>query len=142
MKLVTVLELAQLPVDGNNRPRGYTTTIASENDTNNHANSGGGNDINDDDHGGPVGPRTRFFIKGQEDHYQIEEFLKFIAPWGAAPLWIAWQRWHGRLSLTADGLLTRYGPIVRISPQMVLLNDGPAVNAIFSRRDLATAPTA
>lgn len=91
MKLVTVLELAQLPVDGNNRPRGYTTTIASENDTNNNANSGGGNDINDDDHGGPVGPRTRFFIKGQEDHYQIEEFLKFIAPWGAAPLWIAWQ---------------------------------------------------
>lgn len=65
-------------------------------------------------------------------------------PWFAAasPLWIAWQRWHGRLSLRADALLTRYGPIVRISPKMVLLNDGPAVNTIFSRRDLATAPTA
>ena len=90
MKLVTVLELAQLPVDGNNRPRGYTTTTGPDHDTNNNTN-GGSSSTQDDDQGGSVGPRTRFFVRGQEDHYQIEEFLKFVAPWGAAPLWVAWQ---------------------------------------------------
>ncbi|KAI5925395.1 hypothetical protein F4810DRAFT_660308 [Camillea tinctor] len=32
-----------------------------------------------------------YFIKGQEDHYQTSEFVKFIAPWGASLIWIAWQ---------------------------------------------------
>ncbi|KAI1268992.1 hypothetical protein F5Y18DRAFT_423221 [Xylariaceae sp. FL1019] len=33
----------------------------------------------------------KYFIKGQQDHYQINEFLKFIAPFGAASIWFAWQ---------------------------------------------------
>ncbi|KAI9049673.1 hypothetical protein LZ554_005831 [Drepanopeziza brunnea f. sp. 'monogermtubi'] len=71
--------------------------------------------------------------------------LKSIpGPWfpSASSLWLRWQRWHGKLSFTADDLLTRYGPIVRISPNMVLLNDSEALAQVFTRRDLATAPTA
>ncbi|KAI8799639.1 cytochrome P450 monooxygenase-like protein [Cladochytrium replicatum] len=75
---------------------------------------------------------------------KIHPLKKVPGPWIAAatPLWIAWQRWNGRLSLTADALLTKYGPVVRISPSMVLINDGPTVSAIFSRRELDTAPKA
>ncbi|KXS19848.1 cytochrome P450 [Gonapodya prolifera JEL478] len=54
----------------------------------------------------------------------------------ATPLWIAWQRWNGKLSLTADALLTQYGPVVCISPSMVLVNDGPTVASIFAQRHL------
>ncbi|KAF4974291.1 hypothetical protein FZEAL_8789 [Fusarium zealandicum] len=69
---------------------------------------------------------------------------KIPGPWfpAASSLWIRWQRWHGRLSFTADELLTRYGPVVRISPGMVLVNDSPSLQAIFARQDLDTAPTA
>lgn len=65
-------------------------------------------------------------------------------PWlpAATTAWIRWQRWHGRLSLQADDLLTRYGSIVRISPNMVLLNDREAVEKIFARKDLDTSPKA
>ncbi|ESK84281.1 cytochrome p450 monooxygenase [Moniliophthora roreri MCA 2997] len=69
---------------------------------------------------------------------------KVPGPWfpAASSLWIRWQRWHGRLSFTADNLLSRYGPIVRISPNMVLINDPQAVQSIFARQDLDTAPRA
>lgn len=65
-------------------------------------------------------------------------------PWfpASSSLWIRWQRWHGNLSFTADDLLTRYGPIVRISPNMVILNDIPSLQSVFSRLDLDTAPRA
>ncbi|KAH7322391.1 cytochrome P450 monooxygenase-like protein [Stachybotrys elegans] len=58
----------------------------------------------------------------------------------ASSLWIRWQRWQGRLSFQADDLLTKYGPIVRISPNMVLVNDYEAVERTFVRKDLDTAP--
>ena len=69
---------------------------------------------------------------------------KIPGPWfpAASSLWIRWQRWHGRLSFTADDLLSQYGPIVRISPNMVLINDQPALNSLFNRKDLDTAPKA
>ncbi|TVY33322.1 Cytochrome P450 monooxygenase [Lachnellula subtilissima] len=60
----------------------------------------------------------------------------------ASSLWIRWQRWHGRLSFKADGLLTTYGPIVRIAPNVVLLNDVQSVQSLFVRQDLDTAPKA
>ncbi|KAI8936855.1 hypothetical protein NX059_006092 [Plenodomus lindquistii] len=64
-------------------------------------------------------------------------------PWmsSASSLWIRWQRWHGRLSFEADELMTKYGSIVRISPNMVILNDPDAVEKIFVRKDLDTSPT-
>lgn len=55
-------------------------------------------------------------------------------------LWIRWHRWNGQLSFKADGLLTKYGSIVRIAPNMVLVNDYEAVEKIFARKDLLTAP--
>lgn len=71
--------------------------------------------------------------------------LKHVpGPWytGATSLWIRWQRWNGRLSFQADELLTKYGPIVRISPNLVLVNDKETVERIFNRKDLDTSPTA
>ena len=60
----------------------------------------------------------------------------------ASSLWIRWQRWHGRLSFRADHLLAKHGPIVRIAPNMVLINDVESVQTLFSRQDLDTAPKA
>lgn len=57
-------------------------------------------------------------------------------------LWIRWQRWHGRLSFKVDHLLSKHGPIVRIAPNMVLVNDVQSVQTLFSRQDLDTAPKA
>ena len=95
MKLVTVVELAQLPVDGNNQPRGYAAAATTNNDDRNSdgnpTNNGVHGDDDDNDNDNDNEPRTRFFIRGQEDHYQVEEFLKFVAPWGGAPFWVAWQ---------------------------------------------------
>ncbi|KAI1470741.1 uncharacterized protein F4812DRAFT_276902 [Daldinia caldariorum] len=69
VKLVTVLELQQLSTDKSHKPLlGETST--------------------------PVNgerPPKLYFIKGQQDHYQIEDFLQFVAPWGASLLWMAWQ---------------------------------------------------
>lgn len=64
-------------------------------------------------------------------------------PWisSATSLWIRWQRWHGRLSLEADKLMAKYGPIVRIAPNLVILNDPEAVEKVFVRKDLDTSPT-
>ncbi|KFA71883.1 hypothetical protein S40288_09193 [Stachybotrys chartarum IBT 40288] len=75
---------------------------------------------------------------------RLHTLRKVPGPWfpACSSIWIRWQRWHGRLSFTADDLLSRYGPIVRISPKMVLVNDGPTVQTIFARQDLDTAPRA
>ncbi|KAF4470811.1 cytochrome P450 monooxygenase [Fusarium albosuccineum] len=63
-------------------------------------------------------------------------------PWfpASTSLWIRWHRWQGNLAFTADRLLSRYGPVVRISPSMVVVNDSPALQAVFTRHDLDTAP--
>lgn len=73
----------------------------------------------------------------------IHTLRKVPGPWmsSATSLWIRWQRWHGKLSLEADKLMTKYGPIVRISPNLVILNDPEAVEKIFVRKDLHTSPT-
>ncbi|QRV87788.1 cytochrome P450 family protein [Ceratobasidium sp. AG-Ba] len=60
----------------------------------------------------------------------------------ATSLWIRWQRWQGKLSFTADDLLAVYGPVIRIAPNMVLVNDPTAVSAAFAKQNLDTAPTA
>ncbi|KAI0159731.1 hypothetical protein GGR57DRAFT_435818 [Xylariaceae sp. FL1272] len=69
VKLVCLLELAQLPEDHDGQP-----VINAGAHTNGTANL-------------PI----KYFIKGQQDHYQVNEFLKFIAPFGAASVWYAWQ---------------------------------------------------
>ncbi|KAI1776848.1 hypothetical protein F4818DRAFT_360836 [Hypoxylon cercidicola] len=71
VKLVTVLNLEHLPIDTHSKP--ILDETASDTNVNN-----------------PLYPK-RYFIKGQEDHYQIEDFVKFVAPWGASVLWTFWQ---------------------------------------------------
>jgi cytochrome P450 len=65
-------------------------------------------------------------------------------PWfpAASSLWIRWQRWCGTTSFTANDLISRYGPIVRIGPKMVLVNDLQTLQSVFARQDLDTAPQA
>ncbi|RYP78602.1 hypothetical protein DL769_003163 [Monosporascus sp. CRB-8-3] len=76
VKLVTVLELALLPVDEDGRPlsRAAAPLTAA-----------------DGDHRRQQQDRSRFFVRGQEDHYHVEEWLKFIAPWACSLLWMAGQ---------------------------------------------------
>lgn len=68
----------------------------------------------------------------------IHPLSKIPGHWAisSSSLWIRWQRWNGRLSFKADALLTKYGPIVRISPSMVLVNEHEAVEKIFIRKGL------
>ncbi|RYP36446.1 hypothetical protein DL767_003409 [Monosporascus sp. MG133] len=80
VKLVTVLELALLPVgeDGRTLSLSPAATAAALTTA-------------DDDHRRQQQDRSRFFIRGQEDHYHVEEWLKFVAPWGGSLLWMAGQ---------------------------------------------------
>jgi hypothetical protein len=73
---------------------------------------------------------------------KIHPLRKIPGPWvcASSTLWIRWQRWHGRLSFKVDDLLQKYGPIVRISPSLVLLNDLSEVERVFIRKDLDTSP--
>ncbi|EUC45054.1 hypothetical protein COCMIDRAFT_26727 [Bipolaris oryzae ATCC 44560] len=73
----------------------------------------------------------------------IHTLRSIPGPWisSATTLWIRWQRWHGRLSLEADKLMAQYGPIVRIAPNLVILNDPESVERVFIRKDLDTSPT-
>jgi hypothetical protein len=68
VKLVTVLKLVPCAVDENKKPI---------------------RDPSFDDHS--LTSSHRYFIAGQEDLYQVNEFLKFIAPFGAAFIWSIWQ---------------------------------------------------
>lgn len=91
-----------------------------------------------------VGGLILFQLSSMLYHTQFSSLRKIPGPWlpAATSLWIRWQRWQGKLSFTADELLNRYGPVVRISPNMVLVNDSPSLQSIFSRQDLDTAPKA
>jgi hypothetical protein len=73
----------------------------------------------------------------------LHPLRKVPGPWisSVTSLWIRWQRWHGQLSFEADRLMAEYGPIVRISPNLVILNDPEAVERVFVRKDLDTSPT-
>ncbi|KAI1083512.1 hypothetical protein F5B20DRAFT_595504 [Whalleya microplaca] len=102
VKLVTVLSLAHLPVDERNRPLPSSA------------------DRNEDDHA--LAPPKLYFIRGQEDHYQIEEFLKFIAPWGASLLWEVWQCWGSIVCVLGAFIL---GPLVAVIRQFPGVESGP-----------------
>ena len=53
-------------------------------------------------------------------------------------LWISWQWWHGKLSFTADDLLSQYGPHCPDQPKYSPCQQLPSLNSIFSRKDLDT----
>ncbi|KAI0014360.1 hypothetical protein F4779DRAFT_7470 [Xylariaceae sp. FL0662B] len=97
VKLVTVLSLAHLPVDEYNRP---LPSWAKR---------------NEDDHA--LAPSKLYFIRGQEDHYQIEEFVKFVAPWGASLLWKAWQVFSALICALGALVL---GPLTVVIRQCIL----------------------
>ncbi|KAI2469391.1 hypothetical protein F4781DRAFT_431438 [Annulohypoxylon bovei var. microspora] len=69
-------------------------------------------------------PAKLYFIKGQEDHYQVEDFLKFIAPWGVSLFWIAWQLFA--TFICAVGVLVLRKPIV-VFRERVLGLDSKAI---------------
>ncbi|KAI5868530.1 hypothetical protein GGS23DRAFT_34999 [Durotheca rogersii] len=77
VKLVTVLELQRMPVDRHQKLLSRETTQPLPDDEGNHTPA--------------EQTRKLYFIKGQEDHYQVNEFIKLVAPWGASLFWVAWQ---------------------------------------------------
>ncbi|CAJ2513643.1 Uu.00g017620.m01.CDS01 [Anthostomella pinea] len=102
VKLVTVLTLAHLPVDEEGRIILPPPPPPQHDDLHQHGQCQFGDEQcqfdadqhfhhqqYEDDHA--LAPHKHYFIQGQEDHYQPEEWLKFIAPWGASMLWMAWQ---------------------------------------------------
>jgi cytochrome P450 len=63
-------------------------------------------------------------------------------PWytEVAPFWFHWQRWNGRLTTRADDLLRDYGDgvLVRLHPNIVLVNDLDTIEPLFKRKDVKT----
>ncbi|KAI0022670.1 hypothetical protein F4780DRAFT_160824 [Xylariomycetidae sp. FL0641] len=82
VQLVTVLELAHLPVDDADRPVVLDPAAVTE------AEEYDPDALQADHH---RRRRRRYFIQGQEDHYQPEQFVRFVAPFAAGLLWMAWQ---------------------------------------------------
>ncbi|KAI0529869.1 hypothetical protein GGR58DRAFT_281477 [Xylaria digitata] len=89
VKLVCLLDPELLPVRENNQPLLPRTESAHEYSNNNSATS----------------PRRRYFIRGQQDHYQLNDVLKFIAPFGVPALYYLWQLFATFLSVIGAALL-------------------------------------
>ncbi|KAI0509350.1 hypothetical protein F5B22DRAFT_617821 [Xylaria bambusicola] len=83
VQLVCLLNLEHLQVDKNKQP------LLSHGDNKNVGKASG----------------KRYFIRGQQDHYQVNEFLKFIAPLGASSLYYLWQLFATFLSACGVALL-------------------------------------
>ncbi|KAI1815476.1 hypothetical protein GGS20DRAFT_543254 [Poronia punctata] len=82
VKLVCLLQLAHIPVDNNNKPLLHSASSSSSSSSSSSQQQQQQNSST---------KRYRYFIRGQEDHYQVNEFLKFIAPFGASVVWYMWQ---------------------------------------------------
>ncbi|KAI1327143.1 hypothetical protein F5Y16DRAFT_372773 [Xylariaceae sp. FL0255] len=72
VQLVCLLELAHLHIDDRGRPTASQASNGEDDDT-------------------ALSGKKRYFIRGQQDHYQVNEFVKFVAPFGAATMWYVWQ---------------------------------------------------
>ncbi|KAI1105860.1 hypothetical protein F4804DRAFT_98347 [Jackrogersella minutella] len=103
VRLVTVLELQRKSTDSSHHP------ILREKPSLDH------NDLSLTQE-----PAKLYFIKGQEDHYQVEEFLKFIAPWGASLIWIIWQLFAS--FICAAGVIVFRKPIISLRESILGLN--------------------
>lgn len=89
VKLVCLLELVHAEVDENKQ------SLVRRN----------GSPPNHRDNQTAVAPKKLYFIRGQQDHYQLNEMLKFIAPWGGAVLCYAWQLFATFLCIVGTSLL-------------------------------------
>ncbi|GAW20157.1 hypothetical protein ANO14919_096540 [Xylariales sp. No.14919] len=75
VKLVCLLQVKLLPIDENKQP------LLPPAEPEHHI---GNNDP-------APSPEKRYFIQGQQDHYQTNDMLNFIAPLGASALCYIWQ---------------------------------------------------
>ncbi|KAI0966862.1 hypothetical protein F4678DRAFT_260577 [Xylaria arbuscula] len=115
VKLVSLLELVYLPVDDHLHPlpSSYQST-----DKNGHMNG------HAEGHNRPDLPEKLYFIRGQQDFYQLDDALKFIAPLGAAPLYFVWQLFATFLSALGVALLWPVTPIYERFVTIPRPNDG------------------
>lgn len=93
VQLVCLLNLECLEVDGNKQPL---------------VNQGAMNGV----------PAKRYFIRGQQDHYQVNEFLKFILPWGGSVVWYLWQLFATLLSAAGVALFWPVTSFYESSPAL------------------------
>ncbi|KAI1275347.1 hypothetical protein F5Y07DRAFT_182135 [Xylaria sp. FL0933] len=103
VQLVCLLDLVDLPVDENKQP--LLSNGQSER-KNGYANA--------------VATKRRYFIRGQQDHYQTNDMLKFIAPFGASALCFLWQLFATFLSAVGVALLW---PVTSIYERSVIKSD-------------------
>ncbi|KAI0457626.1 hypothetical protein F5B21DRAFT_463938 [Xylaria acuta] len=75
VKLVCLLELAHLPVDKNKKLLMLENGFTQKNRDNNTAGVS----------------EKRYFIRGQQDHYQTNDMLNFVVPFGASAFIYIWQ---------------------------------------------------
>lgn len=71
------------------------------------------------DGGAPMVPVTRYRIGRQEDHYQVNEWLKFILPGLGAPIWAIWQVLCAGLCFFLASLFTLLPALARL-PMMAV----------------------
>ncbi|KAI0432543.1 hypothetical protein F5Y09DRAFT_140661 [Xylaria sp. FL1042] len=88
VQLVCLLDLVCLPVDENKQPLLSHDQSARKNG---YANA--------------ASPKKRYFIRGQQDHYQTNDMLKFIAPLGASAICFLWQLFATFLSAVGVAFL-------------------------------------
>ncbi|KAI1769512.1 hypothetical protein GGR53DRAFT_461234 [Hypoxylon sp. FL1150] len=116
VRLVTVLNLDYRPIDETGKPTLSVDGAASV------PTSDADSDIN-----------MQYFIKGQEDHYQVEDFVKFVAPWGASFLWILWQLFA--TVICAVGVALLRGPVAWFRKHILGADSWTIVKAKAMRTD-------
>ncbi|KAI1165084.1 hypothetical protein F5B18DRAFT_612661 [Nemania serpens] len=89
VQLVCLLELVHAEVDENNQ------ALVLRN----------GSALTHRDNQNGVAPKKLYFIRGQQDHYQLNEMLKFIVPFGGSTLCYAWQLFATTLCVVGTAFL-------------------------------------
>lgn len=89
VRLVCLLELVHAEVDENKQPLLLRNGLAR-----NHG-----------DDQTVAAPKKLYFIRGQQDHYQLNDMLKFIAPLGGSALCYLWQLFATFLCIIGTALL-------------------------------------
>ncbi|KAI0479010.1 hypothetical protein GGR56DRAFT_672976 [Xylariaceae sp. FL0804] len=135
VKLVTVLELARRPLPSASSSSSSTTATTTTTRTSNSSSSSSSSTVGGD---GDDDERVRYFIRGQEDHYQPDQFLRFVAPWGVAPL--LWRAWQLLATLVCVAGVLAFAPLFGLTHRLLGVPAAPVPAAIPAPRAARPQP--